>query len=213
MTHSPAVVSRRGGKGLYKTSPAGLRKSGTKSKPKKLPEYLEPDEVGALMEFAPTVQARLCMMLQWRAGLRVSEAISITRADIHLKASPPELKVRQGKGSKDRIVPIQAELAQSLSTVLGMWKLETGKPLIGVTRQMAWKWYKQALARCYELGAIPQGKQCGTHTLRHSAARYWLMNEVPINVVSRWLGHSNLQSTLIYLKLVSDPGGYMERIP
>ncbi len=75
MTRSPAVVSRRGGKGLYKSSPSGLQKSGTKSKPKKLFEYLEPDEVGALMELAPTVQARRCMMLQWRVGLRVSEAM------------------------------------------------------------------------------------------------------------------------------------------
>ena len=75
------------------------------------------------------------------------------------------------------------------------------------------KWYKRALERCYELGAIPHGKPCGTHTLRHSAARYWLMNDVPINVVSRWLGHANLQTTMIYLQLVSDPGGYMERVP
>ena len=89
MTQSPVVVNRRGGKGLYKTSPAGIRKPGTKSKPKKLPEYLEPDEVGSSMEFAPTVQSRLCMMLQWRAGLRVSEAISITRADIHIKVTCP----------------------------------------------------------------------------------------------------------------------------
>ena len=139
MTQSPAVVSRRGGKGLYKLPANGLRNPGTKGKPKKLPEYLEPDEVVALMEFAPTVQARLCMMVQWRAGLRVSEAITITRADVHLKASPPDLKVRQGKGSKDRIVPIHYELAQSLSTVLGMWNIEAGKPLIGVTRQMAWE--------------------------------------------------------------------------
>ncbi|MBN4064111.1 hypothetical protein JYU04_00065 [Dehalococcoides mccartyi] len=55
MTQSPVIVSTRGGKGLYKLAPNGLRKPGTKSKPKKLHEYLEPDEVGALMEFAPTV--------------------------------------------------------------------------------------------------------------------------------------------------------------
>jgi hypothetical protein len=64
LAQSKAVVSRRGGKGLYKPAPNGLRKSGTKSKPKNLPEYLEPDEVEALMDFAPTVQARLCTMLQ-----------------------------------------------------------------------------------------------------------------------------------------------------
>ena len=47
MTQSPAALRRRGGKGLYKTPANGLRNPGTKSKPKKLPEYLEPDEVGS----------------------------------------------------------------------------------------------------------------------------------------------------------------------
>ncbi|MCH7971706.1 MAG: tyrosine-type recombinase/integrase [Chloroflexi bacterium] len=53
----------------------------------------------------------------------------------------------------------------------------------------------------------------GLHTLRHSAARYWLLNDVPINVVSKWLGHANLQTTMVYLELVADPGGFMERVP
>ncbi|MBT3996039.1 MAG: hypothetical protein HOF01_09585 [Chloroflexi bacterium] len=48
---------------------------------------MESDEVGALMEFAPTVHARLFMMLKLRAGLAVSVAISITRTDAHLISS------------------------------------------------------------------------------------------------------------------------------
>jgi len=213
LPQSNAVVRRRGGKGLYKTQPPALQKAGTKSKGKKLPEFLEPDEVGSLMQLAPNPRARLCMLLQWRAGLRVSEAIHVTPADVHLNARTPEIKVRQGKGKKDRIVPIHFELNAALSAVLGMWKIGAGDPLVGVTRQRAWQWYKQSLKSCYAIGAIPDGKPCGTHTLRHSAARYWLMNGVPINVVSHWLGHSNLQTTMIYLQLVSDPGGFMERVP
>ena len=69
------------------------------------------------------------------------------------------------------------------------------------------------LKACDAAGTIPEGKPCGTHTLRHSAARYWLLNDVPINVVSKWLGHSNLKTTMVYLKLVADPGGFMERVP
>ncbi len=153
------------------------------------------------------------MMLQWRAGLRVSEAINVTVADVSLKSKTPEIKVRQGKGKKDRLVPIHAELNNALTTVIGFTKIPPGRPLINTTRQRVWQWYKESLKRCVAAGAIPEGKPCKTHTLRHSAARYWLMNDVPINVVSHWLGHSNLQTTLIYLKLVSDPGGFMERVP
>ena len=94
-----------------------------------------------------------------------------------------------------------------------MSKGKAGDSLIGVTRQAAWRWYKAALKACYAAGTIPKGKRCGTHTLRHSAARYWLLNEVPINVVSKWLGHSQLATTMVYTQLVSDPGGFMERVP
>ena len=52
----------------------------------------------------------------------------------------------------------------------------------------AWRWVKTAVKRAEELGAISQGKQISTHTLRHSYARHLLMNGIPINYLSRWLG-------------------------
>ncbi len=213
MTQSSTAVRRRGGKGLHKKPPNPLHNPGPKGKTKKLREYLEPAEVEALIKAAPNAQARLCMKLQWRAGLRVGEAVKVTGSDVHLKADPPELKVRQGKGRKDRIVPLYSTVAADLETAIDMWKGAAGDPLIGTTRQRARNWYKVALKACYDAGTIPEGKPCGTHTLRHSAARHWLLNDVPINVVSKWLGHSNLQTTMVYLELVADPGGFMERVP
>ena len=64
-----------------------------------------------------------------------------------------------------------------------------------------------------EIEAIPEGMKVGTHTLRHSAARHWLSSGIPINVVSRWLGHAGLQTTLIYLEILPDPLGEMGRVP
>ena len=56
------------------------------------------------------------MMIQWRAGLRISEALDLEVGDLHLAAEPrPVLKVRQGKGRKDRLVPIHGELQAALS--------------------------------------------------------------------------------------------------
>ena len=199
---------------MHKKTGNSLHNPGTKGKPKKLREYLEPAEVAALIEAAPNPTARLCMVLQWRAGLRVSEAIKVKGSDVHLEADPPELKVRQGKGRKDRIVPLHPKLAGSLENAITMWKGAAGNPLIGTTRQRAWQWYKVALKACYAAGTIPRtAKPCGTHKLRHSAARHWLLNDVPINVVSEWLVHWNLQITMVYLELVADPGGFMERVP
>ena len=203
---------------MYKTSPDALRKTGTKSKtarkPKKIRDYLDVAEIDALMDAAPDPAARLCMMLQWRAGLRVSEAIAVTAADVHLDAKPiAELKVRQGKGKKDRLVPLHPDLARDLKGAMTIWKRKALTPLVRVSRQRVWQWYKDALAKCYWLGTIETGKPCATHTLRHSAARHWLLAGVPINVVSKWLGHANLQTTMVYSELISDPGGFMERVP
>ena len=66
----------------------------------------------------------------------------------------------------------------------------------------------QAAVRHAEvLGAIAPGKRVGMHTLRQNYARHLLMNGIPINYLSRWLGHSSLQTTLIYLELVPDSSG------
>ena len=59
------------------------------------------------------------------------------------------------------------------------------------------------------LGALATGRRVGTHTLRHSYARDLLLNGVPINYLSRWLGHKSIQTTLIYLELVPDPAGQL----
>ena len=58
-----------------------------------------------------------------------------------------------------------------------------------------------------------RGSVFGTHTLRHSYARHLLMNGIPINYLSRWLGHSSIQTTLIYLELVPDPTGSLVNVP
>ena len=63
------------------------------------------------------------------------------------------------------------------------------------------------------LGAILPGRHISNHTLRHSYARHLLVNGILVNCLSRWLGHSSIQTTLIYLELVSDPTGSLASVP
>ena len=60
---------------------------------------------------------------------------------------------------------------------------------------------------------IPYVRRISSHTLRHSYARHLLMSGIPINYLSRWLGHSSRQTTLIYLELVPDPSGSLAAVP
>lgn len=183
------------------------------SKSRTLPEYLEKEEVDALLKVAPHPQAKLLILLQWRAGLRVSEALALEAADLSLDGGKPTLRVRFGKGRRPRLVPVHPELRDALLNALAFGAPRKGR-LLPASRFTAWRWVKTALRRAQELGIIAEGRKIGTHTLRHSAARHWLAHGVPVNQVSAWLGHSNLKTTLdTYLPLLPDYLGSMERVP
>ena len=180
------------------------RASGNVARRSTLPRFLTPSQVQALIDAAPHVDAELLMLIQFRAGLRISEALSIAGSDLHMDGTPPVLVVRNGKGGKDRVVPIHPELMAALSAHL---RYRGDGRLISAGRITAWRWYRAAQAHANIDGHV------STHTLRHSAARHWLHSGVPINVVSLWLGHASIQPTLIYLQILADPGDYMQRVP
>ena len=110
------------------------------------------------------------------------------------------------------MVPVHPELAAAFRMALSYGSVRHGR-LVGVTRVTAWRWVQSAVSRAEQLGAIPMGKKVETHTLRHSYARHLLIHGVPINYLSRWLGHSSIQTTLIYLELVPDPVGTLAAVP
>lgn len=204
------AIARRRSRGMHRKSDSLQQFSGDKGST--LPEYLEMAEVEALIASAPHAQARLLILIQWRAGLRISEALAIEAADLTLEDDRPTLRVRRGKGRKTRMVPVHPELAAGLRNALAFADIGQG-PIIGVSRSTGWRWIKAAAAKAMELGVINEGREIGTHTLRHSYARHLLMSGIPINYVSRWLGHSSLQTTLVYLELVPDPTGSLATVP
>lgn len=173
---------------------------------KKIPAYLTVSEINLLLEHAPHERARLLMLLQWRAGLRVSEALALTWGDFDLAGRT--IRVQHGKGDKERLVPMHPEL---ISLIRSFHILKDRMPakekLLSGKRWMALKWVKDAAI------AADITKQIGTHTLRHSAARHWSVSGVPVDHISQWLGHSRLEITMVYLRrLVPDPGGHMEKV-
>ena len=203
-----AISRRRKPRGRYpKTQDGAVPK-----REKRIPEYLEPDEVNAIIRAAPNPKAKLLMLQQWRAGLRVSEALDLEVRDLSLDTATPTLRVRSGKGGKTRLVPVHPELHGALSSALAYGDINQGR-IVEAHPTTAWRWVQVAMKRAEELGAIAPGKRVGTHTLRHSYARHLLMNGIPINYLSRWLGHSSIQTTLIYLELVPDPTGSLAMVP
>ena len=119
-------------------------------------------------------------------------------------------QVRSGKGSKITACAGASRVARGSALAYG--DISNGR-IVEAWSTTAWRWVQAAVKRAEELGAISLGKRIGTHTLRHSYARHLLMNGIPINYLSRWLGHSSIQTTLIYLELVPDPSGSLAAVP
>ena len=211
MTTQQAVVPRnRRPRGQH---PRTRDADGRKRLSKKLPEYLEAHQVEAVIRAAPNPRARLLFLIEWRAGLRISEALALETRDLLLESELPSIRVREGKGSKPRIVPVHPELHTALTSALQFGDVGREDRLVRVSRATADRWIKAAAARAAELGSIPAGRHISNHTFRHSYARHLLVHGIPINYLSRWLGHSSIQTTLIYLELVPDPTGSLASVP
>lgn len=155
------------------------------------------------------------MLIQWRAGLRISEALDLEPRDLELDDANPTLRVRRGKGNRSRLVPVHPELAAALRVRLdyGGAGFASSAKLVGVGRQQASRWIAATVDRAIDAGVLASGRRVTSHTLRHSYARHLLTHGIPINVLSRWLGHRSLETTLIYLELLPDPSGSLASIP
>ncbi|HVR63014.1 MAG TPA: tyrosine-type recombinase/integrase, partial [Polyangia bacterium] len=91
---------------------------------KRLPTFLGKDDVGRLLDAAPDgspeadptqeAQARALFEVLYGAGLRVSEACNLDLGDIEADGQGGTVKVRQGKGRKDRLVPLAPRLLDEL---------------------------------------------------------------------------------------------------
>ena len=149
-----AVARQRRPRGRYPKTQDGA----APKREKRIPEYLEAEEVNAIIRAAPSPKAKLLMLQQWRAGLRVSEALDLEVRDLSLDTATPTLRVRSGKGGKTRLVPVHPELHGALSSALAYGDINQGR-LIEAHTTTAWRWVKTAVKRAEELGAIARRRR------------------------------------------------------
>ena len=165
-------------------------------RPKTLPSVLSPDEMLRLLQAARPPRDRVLLQVAYGCGLRLQELLHLRVSDID--SARMVVHVRQGKGAKDRLVPLSLRLLQELRAY---WK---------VCRPRAWLFPGQTadgtmtasnLQRRF--GRLVQQvgltKHCSLHTLRHSYATHLLEAGVDVLTLKALLGHSSLQTTARYL--------------
>lgn len=150
---------------------------------KKLPETISEDEFAEIIKATKQEHHKLAFLLGFYQGMRISEVVNLQPNNIDF--GQKLIRVKKGKGDKDRNIPIMPQVARLLKRSINHLPLKCGVRSL----QIKFKQLSNAVI----------GKDMHFHTLRHSCAT-WLLNEKKwdIRYVQQFLGHSNLDTTQIY---------------
>lgn len=167
-------------------------------KEKQLPEVLSTEEVESLLTAASNQKHRTLLMSTYAAGLRVSEVVNLKLVDIDSKRMM--MRVRQGKGEKDRYTILSKRLLEELRIYYrryrpSEWLFRGRKPGQPMPKSTAAAIYYNAKKRA----GIKKGK--GIHTLRHCFATHMLEAGVDLRTIQVLMGHSSIMTTVVYLKV------------
>ena len=181
-----------------------------------LPVVLTREEVGSILSLVRRDRFRTAFRLIYHCGLRVSEALAIETKHIDSKAL--RIHIRNGKGGKDRYVPISPAMGEDLRRFwrrhrnarflfpsLGRNWRDRGrdgiKHLSCATQTMSTSSVQMAFRMALAASGI--NKEATVHTLRHSYATHLLEEGVSIRLISQYLGHESLDTTVIYTHLTA----------
>jgi site-specific recombinase XerD len=167
---------------------------------KKLPAVLSREQVRELLGRVRTPQARMSLTMMYCCGLRVSEAVRLRPTDID---SPRMVVcVRNGKGQKDRYVPLPLRTLQLLRAYWrdnrpNRWLFPSGQGSGPMTPHFVRSCLRAALAE------TQIRKKVSCHTLRHSYATHLLEQGVNVRAIQGLLGHKSIRTTCRYLHLTA----------
>lgn len=160
-----------------------------RKRPKKLPVEVTEDEFAALLDATRQIKHRLAFLLAWGSGLRVSEVINLKPEDFDFKQK--QVRINQGKGKKDRIVPIPKGFREDH------------------LKHLPFDFNTRALQKAFKLyagksGLLKQKPTVHFHSLRHGFATHCLRKGVNLKSIQLMLGHSDIATTSVYLQLAPE---------
>lgn len=188
----------------------------TRKRSKRLPTVLTSEEAQNLLQTVSTrsttgLRNRCMLQVMLGAGLRVSEVCNLRGRDVDLQRG--EVRVNDGKGGRDRVVPVDHETLQWLQQwantrrdLLGLngkdpffVGLRTGRTGRGTREEgqgLTTRYVELLVARLAEAAGID--KRTSPHTLRHTYATRLLSEGYNIREVQELLGHSSVSTTEVY---------------
>jgi len=177
-------------------------------KQKTLPDVLTVDEVRRLIDAVRTPHNQAYLWTVYSLGLRLNEGLHLQVGDVD--GQRMLVHVHRGKGAKDRYVPLPAK---TLTMLRRYWASHRNPawlfPATGRSRKLA-PTATEPMGKASVQGAMRRvvlqlglRKSVSIHTLRHSYATHLLEAGVNLRLIQQYLGHSSLQTTMVYLHLTS----------
>jgi len=150
----------------------------------KLPAYLKEEEFVTLIKLVKKPHHKLAFILAFNSGLRIGEITNLNSE--HIDFEGKKIFIKEGKGGKDRVVPLPKKFPKSYLKYL---PLKCGIRAL----QISFKNYVKK-------SKIPK-PDLHFHSLRHSFAVNCMNKGIPLNQIQVLLGHGNIATTSIYLRI------------
>jgi site-specific recombinase XerD len=176
---------------------------------KKLPVVLSTAEVCLILGCLRRPHYRVCLTTIYSCGLRLREGVYLQVSDID--GDRMMLHVRQGKGNKDRYVPLPDSTLKLLRDYWSthrhpVWLFpaptRAGVPPSSATQPIDPSGVQRAFKAARQESGVQ--KDASVHTLRHSYATHLLEAGVNLRLIQAYLGHSSFQTTTRYTHLTRE---------
>ena len=176
-------------------------------------DYLTKDELEVFMKqinikTKSGYKHYVLIALMYESGMRVSEIIHLKVENLYFNGNSSYIKVL-GKGNKERLVYLNDGIASMVQEYQIKFNIKRGTLFLNNSRKqlsrfsvnkMVKKYYDLSVKECPTL----ERKTITPHSFRHSKAVHLLMNNTALPIIQRFLGHSSIQTTEVYLDITDE---------
>lgn len=177
--------------------PLKLDKIPFSKKNKQLPIVLAVDEIQRMFNVCENKKHKVILALLYSCSLRVSELINLKWS--HIDKSRMIINIVQAKGNKDRQVALNDVLIKLLYEYHSQYKSKDYVLNGQNSLQYSDRSVREVIKQLAKKAGIT--KDVYTHLIRHTSATHMVENGIDINLIQKWLGHSNVKTTNIYLHI------------
>jgi len=155
-------------------------------------KYMEREAIVTILDNMKAGRDKMICTTLWMTGVRVTELISIRLRDIDFTKKMATIRWLKSRKWNERIIPVKTELMNLWQLYIANNKVKADEPIFPYTRQRIY----QITMKCFKTNP---------HTFRHSFAVNFLnqtKNPKSIVILKEYLGHSRIDTTMEYLKIV-----------